>query len=566
MRFIRIIATLLALSVPAWAQMGTPKSSAALNTEVNAFFQDQNIGQVIPFNTRLTFLDIIASFLNSTSPSSVFSLPYLAPGTGAVSRNLGSKLNDIVSVIDYGAKCDRSTDDTTAFQNAVNSVSAGGVVLVPTSGCNIAGTVTISNPLKVECSNFLNASTGTINASGAGNTIFAVNADFVTIRDCYLNRAGATVGDAIDVGLDYKTFSDGVAQSGNATFTSLTANFTSADTGKNIAITAAGPGGGLLTNVTITYVNSTTVTLSGTPTGNVNPATFSYGKIYKGFVADNLNIVNHAVGIALGDVGAYHVNRSYINATNPLLIFDHVGQGFGSSELSGNEFLAGNSSYGIIHNAGSDLRIVNNKFLGGLSAYNMNWSQSSEANLIIANNSIENYQTSGINITTPTSYDRIIIEGNSFLGTGGNSTCAALLVVDNSSAAAVNDLQFTGNSTKCTTFTGTAISVGKVNQPLIANNVLDIGNGGTAIAVLSNSVNARVMNNYRPSAALITNAGTGTLIVDANGVTTANLPASPANGSQVFATDADPASSPCTHAGAQTGSLAIRQNGAWKCF
>ncbi len=50
-----------------------------------------------------------------------------------------------------------------------------------------------------------------------------------------------------------------------------------------------------------------------------------------------------------------------------------------------------------------------------------------------------------------------------------------------------------------------------------------------------------------------------------NSWTTANLPAV-ANGSQIFATDADPATDPCTHAGAQTGAMAFRQNGAWKCF
>ena len=47
------------------------------------------------------------------------------------------------------------------------------------------------------------------------------------------------------------------------------------------------------------------------------------------------------------------------------------------------------------------------------------------------------------------------------------------------------------------------------------------------------------------------------------GLTVATLPAV-ANGSQVFVTDGTPGSSPCTGSG--TGSLAIRQNGAWKCL
>jgi hypothetical protein len=48
------------------------------------------------------------------------------------------------------------------------------------------------------------------------------------------------------------------------------------------------------------------------------------------------------------------------------------------------------------------------------------------------------------------------------------------------------------------------------------------------------------------------------------GVAHASLGA-PANGSIVFCTDCDPASTPCTSAGAQTGAFAFRVAGAWDC-
>lgn len=56
-------------------------------------------------------------------------------------------------------------------------------------------------------------------------------------------------------------FFDGVATSGSATFTSATANFQPSDTGKYIVILKAGASGAQDYHGTITYVNSTTVTL-----------------------------------------------------------------------------------------------------------------------------------------------------------------------------------------------------------------------------------------------------------------------------------------------------------------
>ena len=53
-----------------------------------------------------------------------------------------------VSVTDpaFGAKCDGTTDDTTAIQNAINSLPAsGGIVLFPVATCRISTTLTIGN-------------------------------------------------------------------------------------------------------------------------------------------------------------------------------------------------------------------------------------------------------------------------------------------------------------------------------------------------------------------------------------------------------------------------------------
>ncbi len=56
----------------------------------------------------------------------------IVTGTGATARTVQAKLRDIVSVKDFGAVGDGSTDDYTAFNNALTAAS-GGCVIVPFS-------------------------------------------------------------------------------------------------------------------------------------------------------------------------------------------------------------------------------------------------------------------------------------------------------------------------------------------------------------------------------------------------------------------------------------------------
>lgn len=76
-----------------------------------------------------------------TKKASIDQLGFLQSGTGATTRTIQSKLRDTVSVKDFGAVGDGSTDDLTAFQNAA---AAAKCVYVPTGTYKISGTVAIS--------------------------------------------------------------------------------------------------------------------------------------------------------------------------------------------------------------------------------------------------------------------------------------------------------------------------------------------------------------------------------------------------------------------------------------
>jgi hypothetical protein len=70
---------------------------------------------------------------------------YQANFTGSVPTTVCKKLEEFISVSDFGANGNGIVDNTAAFQNAVNAVGAGGIVYVFTGNYLISGTVTGSN-------------------------------------------------------------------------------------------------------------------------------------------------------------------------------------------------------------------------------------------------------------------------------------------------------------------------------------------------------------------------------------------------------------------------------------
>ena len=111
----------------------------------------------------------------STDPTWV---GFLQSGTGAVTRTWQNKARDILTIVDFGAVGDGSTDDTTAIQNAVNA--ATGVVLVPPGNYKISSTITIG-------------ATGIRLVGDAGESLHDVGSQTGPVKFSWYGAAGGTM-------------------------------------------------------------------------------------------------------------------------------------------------------------------------------------------------------------------------------------------------------------------------------------------------------------------------------------------------------------------------------------
>jgi parallel beta-helix repeat protein len=162
------------------------------------------------------------------------SLSFLQSGTGAVLRTMQAKARERVSVADFGAAGDNSTDDGPAFQRAHDALpTAGGTIYVPAAASKyaIATMLTLTKPVTIE-------------GDGWG-TILRANGAITAIVECSAGSDGSVIQDLRLEGnksASGGTVQRGVSISGATYITVLRCLFSgpAAGTGLNFGVTVDG--------------------------------------------------------------------------------------------------------------------------------------------------------------------------------------------------------------------------------------------------------------------------------------------------------------------------------------
>lgn len=106
-------------------------------------------------------------------------------------RTQHDKNKDVISVKDFGAKCDGVTDDTDAIQNAINAMPTGGKLNIPGGQWVIVnGVLSVDSGIIIEGDN-----TTLKKTSGTSSEFFYINDSGVTLSNLILTGVGYATSD-----------------------------------------------------------------------------------------------------------------------------------------------------------------------------------------------------------------------------------------------------------------------------------------------------------------------------------------------------------------------------------
>ena len=139
-------------------------SGATWTIDDGVITSDKVAGGVIT-SAKIANDTIVNADVNSSAGIVATKLSFTQSGTGATARTIDSKLKDVVSVKDFGATGDGTTDDAAAIQAAIDA-NPGKAILIP------SGTYLINTTISVDVSG---ADAACIRLVGDGSTQTIIN-------------------------------------------------------------------------------------------------------------------------------------------------------------------------------------------------------------------------------------------------------------------------------------------------------------------------------------------------------------------------------------------------------
>jgi len=282
----------------------------------------------VTFNSGLNAGDVVEFLVGISVASGTLyanEINYNEGGVNAVTNTVQSKLQESISVKDFGAKGDGTTDDSTAIQNALNAISTGGALFFPT------GTYKYGTQL-----------TATISASATGVYIYG--------EDATLNYTGTTTS-------GYDAFTIQTANNANAN--NLTVNGLKFMNGWS-AFKVQGQGTGIYSNIKITNCTFDTSTSGMVWIYHCKDIIFSNNSLYRG--GDNglyLNFSTDAVisnNLCVNNQGSAGITVGYV---------DTVVTAAQNINVIGNTIYNDSSAVSAVYISGITVAYANNVLVSG---------------------------------------------------------------------------------------------------------------------------------------------------------------------------------------------------------
>lgn len=187
-----------ALTVPASQPIRTIGGYPSNSGSVGTLYIDEDDYSLTVANRNNS---VVYTAVNATSRISSSLITYKQSETGAVSRTLGARATDMLSVKDFGATGDGSTDDTTAIQAALDGAGKR-TVYFPAGTYNVTSTLTIDSATDTGLSLVGEGQSTIISYTGTTSNIPVIkyeggsNSAFLTIENFKIEntyRTGDTV-------------------------------------------------------------------------------------------------------------------------------------------------------------------------------------------------------------------------------------------------------------------------------------------------------------------------------------------------------------------------------------